>query len=184
MLIRHGATSAVRAAAFGDREPLEEAACRRARDLARSLPSHANAVAGPEPACIETAECLGLEAEGVAELVGCDVGRWRGRTLDELETSDPMGLMAWLSDPDATPHGGESLADFARRVAAWMDTAATGKGFLVAVVDAGVVKAAVCAALGAPSSAFWRLDVAPLNVTELHAHEGRWTVRNLNAPLA
>ena len=184
MLIRHGATSAVRGAAFGDLEPLEGAARQRARDLAGSLPSRVSAVAGPEPACLETAECLGLEAERVAELGACDVGRWRGLTLDELEASDPIGLMAWLSDPDATPHGGESLADFAHRVASWMDAAAAGTGFLVAVVDAGVVKASVCAALGAPSSAFWRLDVAPLNATELHARDGRWTVRNLNTPLA
>jgi broad specificity phosphatase PhoE len=184
LLIRHGATVAVRTAAFDSGELLEAAACDRARELAGSLPRGATCVAGPEPACGQTAECLGLEAAVVADLAACDVGRWRGQTLDELETSDPMGLMAWLSDPDATPHGGESLTGFARRVAAWMATAAAGTGFLVAVVDAGVVKAAVCEALDAPLSAFWRLDVAPLTATELHARGGRWTVRHLNAPLA
>jgi broad specificity phosphatase PhoE len=183
LLIRHGATVAVRTAAFGSGEPLETAASDRARELAGSLPRGASGVAGPEPVCGQTAECLGLEAEVVAELAACDVGRWRGQTLDELETSDPMGLMALLSDPDATPHGGESLTRFSRRVAGWMASAAAGTGFLVAVVDAGVVKAAVCEALGAPLSAFWRLDVAPLTSTELHARDGRWTVRHVNAPL-
>jgi hypothetical protein len=38
------------------------------------------------------------------------------------------------------------------------------------------VKAAVVAALDAPAPAFWRIDVAPLSITELHAHDGRWTV--------
>lgn len=118
VLIRHGATAAVRAAAFGGVEPLQAAACHRARELAGSLPSVAGTVAGPEPACRQTAVCLGSQAEIVAGLAGCDVGRWRGSTLDELERQDPAGLMAWLSDPDATPHGGESLSDFTRRVAA------------------------------------------------------------------
>jgi broad specificity phosphatase PhoE len=184
LLIRHGATSAVRAAAFGAGEPLEEGACERARELASSLSAVAEAVASPEPACLQTAECLGLQAEAVSQLAECDVGRWRGLTLDQLGTREPEGLMAWLSDPDATPHGGESLAQFVRRVAAWMETAATGTGWLGAVVGAGVVKAAVCETLGAPLSAFWRVDVAPLSVTELHARDGRWTLRNLNAPLA
>jgi broad specificity phosphatase PhoE len=182
LLIRHGATSAVRTAAFGDGEPLEPSACDRAREMAPSLPSALSAV-GPEPACRQTAECLGLQADVVAGLAGCDVGRWRGLTLAELEAQDPAGLMTWLSDPDAAPHGGESLADLTRRVAAWMDAEVNGDGSVIAVVDAGVVKAAACVALGAPLTGFWRVDVAPLTVTELGANGGRWTVRRLNAAL-
>jgi hypothetical protein len=37
-------------------------------------------------------------------------------------------------------------------------------------------------ALGAPLDAFWRVDVAPLSITELHAHDGRWTLTRTNAP--
>jgi broad specificity phosphatase PhoE len=184
LLIRHGATSAVRAAAFADGESLEPAACDRARELARSLPSAVSAVTGPEPACRQTAEYLGLHDDVAPELAACDVRRWRGLTLDELQAEDPAGVMAWLRDPEAAPHGGESLADLTRRVAAWMDAAVNGDGSVVAVVDAGVVKAAVCVAVGAPLSAFWRVDIAPLTVTELGANGGRWTVRRLNAALA
>jgi hypothetical protein len=36
-------------------------------------------------------------------------------------------------------------------------------------------------ALGAPPAAFWRVDVTPLGLTELHAHDGRWTVARVNA---
>ena len=43
-----------------------------------------------------------------------------------------------------------------------------------------MVKAAVVAALDAPPSAFWRVDVSPLAITELHAHDGRWTVTRVN----
>jgi broad specificity phosphatase PhoE len=46
-----------------------------------------------------------------------------------------------------------------------------------------VVRAAVVHALGAPLHAFWRIDAAPLSLTELHAADGRWTVTRLNHPL-
>ena len=187
LLIRHGATVAVRERAFADDEPLEPAARERAEQLAGSLPARAIAFSGPEPACRETAAALGLDAGSVTALAGCDVGSWRGQTLDRLQEDDPAGLIAWMSEPDAAPHGGESLTVFARRVSEWMHVSAAGTagaGFLVAIVDAGVIKAAVCHALDAPPAAFWRLDVSPLSVSELHARDGRWTVRHLNAPLA
>ncbi len=50
-------------------------------------------------------------------------------------------------------------------------------------VAASRAQAAVVLALGAPLSAFWRIDVAPLGVTELRAHDGRWTVGRVNASL-
>jgi len=86
-----------------------------------------------------------------------------------------------MTDPDAAPHGGESLTRFAARVAAWLDEQAADDGRAIAVTHGGVVKAAVVHALGAPLAAFWRIDVAPLALTELHAHEGRWTVTRVNA---
>jgi hypothetical protein len=43
-----------------------------------------------------------------------------------------------------------------------------------------VVKGALVRALGAPIATFWQVDVAPLAVTELHAHDGRWTITRVN----
>ena len=51
---------------------------------------------------------------------------------------------------------------------------------MTAITHGEVVKAAVVHALGAPLLAFWRIDAAPLAITELHAHGGRWTVVRLN----
>jgi broad specificity phosphatase PhoE len=85
-----------------------------------------------------------------------------------------------MTDPDARPHGGESLTAFARRVAAWLDGQAGLGGGAVAITHGGVVKAAVVHALRAPIDAFWRIDAAPLAVTELHAHDGRWTLTRAN----
>jgi broad specificity phosphatase PhoE len=70
LLIRHGATLAVREAAFADGEPLEPAARERAEQLAGSLPARAVAVSGPEPACRETAEALGVNAAVGTTLAG------------------------------------------------------------------------------------------------------------------
>lgn len=184
-MIRHGATVAVRAASFAVDEGLEAGSVTRARGIASSLPGRCVAVSGPERACRETAAALGLAAEVVPRLAACDVGAWKGRSLEEIAVSDPAGLAAWMSDPDAAPHGGERLSVFSRRAAAWLEAMAVdGEGFVVAIVDAGVVKAAVVHALEAPLNAFWRVDVAPLTVTELHGHAGRWTLSRANAPLA
>ena len=86
-----------------------------------------------------------------------------------------------MTDPHAAPHGGESLAALLGRVAGWLDAQAACHGRGIAVTHAGVVKAAVVHALGAPAAAFWRVDVTPLALTELHAHDGRWTVTRVNA---
>jgi broad specificity phosphatase PhoE len=53
----------------------------------------------------------------------------------------------------------------------------------VAVTHAGVVKGALVHALGAPIESFWRIDVLPLAITELHSHDGRWTISRVNDPL-
>ena len=53
----------------------------------------------------------------------------------------------------------------------------------MAITHGGVIKAAVLCALDAPLDAFWRIDVAPLSLTVLHAHDGRWSVGCVNSPL-
>ena len=138
-----------------------------------------DALCSPARRCLETAEAAGLDPAVEPALAECDFGVWAGRTLADLE---PAAARAWLTDPDAAPHGGESLRAFAARVAAWLDEQAATDGHAAAITHGGVVKAAIVAALGAPLEAFWRVDVAPLAVAELHAHDGRWTVTRVNAP--
>jgi broad specificity phosphatase PhoE len=85
-----------------------------------------------------------------------------------------------MTDPDAAPHGGESLSALLARVRAWLEGQATLDGTAIAITHGGVISAAVVIALDAPPSAIWRVDVAPLSITELHAHDGRWTVTRVN----
>jgi broad specificity phosphatase PhoE len=128
--------------------------------------------------CRDTADALGLAAAvEVPELTGLDVGRWRGATLDEVSAKEPDAVARWLTDPESAPHDGESVRDFCDRIARWLDTAAPLTGRSVAVVEPEVVRATVVRALGAPESAFWRVDVPPLTATELSGRSGRWNVR-------
>ena len=181
VLVRHATTAAVRAAAFGADEPLDE----RGRAAAAAL---RGALARADETYVSTA----LRARQTAEAAGwapamvdpaldeCDFGRWAGRTLAEVHAAEPEAAATWMAEPDAAPHGGESLTALLRRVARWLDDQAGRDGSAVAVTHGGVVKAAVIAALDAPAPAFWRIDVGPAALTELHAHDGRWTVVRVN----
>lgn len=182
-LIRHATTVAVRAAAF----PLDEPLDRAGRETAAALRGTVDGGAvwcGPSQRARETASLLGLGAPTIdVALDECDFGRWRGSTLEAVYAEEPAAVAAWMEDPQAAPHGGESLAAVSARVANWLAARAAEDGDTVAVTSGGVVRAAVVAALGADLGAAWRIDVRPLHATTLHAHDGRWTVRALNVPL-
>jgi broad specificity phosphatase PhoE len=182
LLVRHAATSATRVAAFPVDEPLDEPGRTAATALARALPRRCEVLCSPALRCRQTAAAAGLDAAVDDALAECDFGRWGGRTLAELHEEDAGAVAAWLAG--GAPHGGETLAAFAGRVGRWLDGQAAHDGAAAAITHGGVVKAAVVHALGAPPEAFWRIDAAPLSVTELHAHDGRWTLTRLNAPVA
>lgn len=181
LLIRHAPTQATHAAAFPLDEPLDEGARAQAARLAARLPRRVEVLCSPALRCAQTASAAGLEATEVPDLAECDFGAWGGRTLADVHEREPDAVQAWLTDPQARPHGGESLAAFARRVAGWLDAQAHGDGHTVAITHGGVVRAAVIHALDAPLDAFWRIDSSPLGITELHAHGGRWTVTRVNS---
>jgi broad specificity phosphatase PhoE len=174
LLVRHAPTAATRAAAFPGDEPVDE----RGLAAAALLSERGEALCSPALRCRQTAAAMGLMSVVVEPaLAECDFGAWAGRALTDI---DEQEAAAWMVDADACPHGGESLSVFASRVADWLDGQARLDGRAVAITHGGVVKAAVVHALGAPLEAFWRIDAAPLVITELHAHAGRWTVTRMN----
>lgn len=182
LLVRHAPTAATRASAFPADEPLDERGAEAARDLRLSAPTGRDVFSSPAVRCVATARAARLsEPELDERLAECDFGSWTGRTLDAISAEDPDAVAAWMNDPGARPHGGESLLAFSGRIGGWLDEQATRDGSAVAITHGGVIKAAVVHALGAPLEAFWRVDAAPLTITELHAHDGRWTVTRVNA---
>lgn len=190
MLISPAMNAALRKARFDGDAPLDRSGRERARAAADAVPAAGLALSGPSERCRETTEALGLVARTDPALSGWDLARWSGRRLDDVAAAEPAQVSAWLGDPSAAPHGGESLRDLVGRIGGWLDSLggpdAPDAGFL-AVAEAAVVRAAVVHGLRLPAEAFWRLDVAPLTLTELSGRSGRWNVglgRPLTAPAA
>ncbi|WP_406155133.1 histidine phosphatase family protein [Streptomyces canus] len=172
-----------RAVRFAD-APLDERALRRAEAVAATLPQAGTVYTAPSPRCTGTAEALGWEAvTAQPALRDLDMGSWYGRTLDEIAATDASGLAGWLTDPEAAPHGGESVQQICDRVAAWLDALPSDAGRVLAVVEQAVARAAVVHALGAPRQAFWRIDVPPLSTVDLTGRDGRWNLRMAELPL-
>ncbi|MEU8032263.1 histidine phosphatase family protein [Streptomyces sp. NPDC049099] len=183
LLVSPATSASLRQARFDDGGSLDAVGAVRARAAAGSLPAAERVAVSPGARCRETATALGLDGVPVPELAGLDVGRWRGRTLEEVGAAEPEAVGHWLTDPGCAPHGGESVQDLCGRVARWLADAQAVAGRTVAVVEPEVVRAAVGGALGLPVTVFWRLDVPPLTVTELSGRAGRWNLR-LGRPLA
>jgi broad specificity phosphatase PhoE len=167
-------TPALRRAVFGGDDDLDEGGLRAALVLSGSAQADVW-LCGPSRAARQTARALGHDHPAVQpQLADPDYGSWSGLSLDEIARSDPDGLHTWLTDPEAAPHGGESLAALRRRIGAWLDAAAGQRA--VAVAHPVVIRAALAHALGLPDQAVWQLDVAPLSLTRLTHRAGRWHV--------
>jgi broad specificity phosphatase PhoE len=175
-LMAHGASEATRGARFPDDEPLEPSAAQALQALRGRVRPYAHAFTAPARAARETAVALGLNVEVEPALRDCDYGRWRGLASKDVAGREPDAFAAWLGDPSAAPHGGESLATLIERVRAWLTQSLAREGATLAVTHAPVVRAAIVNALGAGPSAFARIDVAPLSLARLSGHAGRWNL--------
>jgi broad specificity phosphatase PhoE len=175
-LLAHGPTLAIRAARFPDDEALEGSAVRALEDLRGRLRPYGHVLTASAPAARETAAALGFDAEVEMALSDCDYGRWRGLTSKDVAQREPAGFTAWLGDPHAAPHGGESLAALIARIGAWLTQCLEREGTILAVTHAAVVRAAIVNALVGAPSAFFRIDAAPLSLARLSGRAGRWNL--------
>ncbi|MGW0865164.1 histidine phosphatase family protein [Streptomyces sp. NPDC002611] len=181
-LITPAMNASLRQARFDDGASIDAGGAQRAGAAGEFLPAAARVLVSPSVRCRETAAALGLDGAEAEELAGLDVGRWRGAVLDEVAAREPEAVARWLGDPASAPHGGESVEDVRARVARWLEACRDVDGRTLAVVEPDVVRAVVVQVLGAPSSAFWRLDVPPLTATTVSGRGGRWNLR-LGDPL-
>lgn len=182
VLLCHAATRATRAAAFAGAEELSEAAAASTAEMAGTLPRVDAVRMGPTPCCAAAARALRIDATVDEELGGGDFGSWTGRTLDEVLAAEPEALQRWLADPDARPHGGESLSALVARVGGWLDTLEErvgGARAVLAVADPTAVRAAITYAVGAGPGSIWRFDIAPRHRAVLAGTADRWSLREL-----
>lgn len=170
------ATDTTRDAVFGDGPPSEDG-LRAARALGGTLPPYAPLVRAPSVRCALTAAALGLDATPEPALCDFDYGTWRGRTVREIVAADPYGYASRLTDPDATPHGGESVRQLCRRVAHWLGSVQPFLDQALIITEPAVVRAALVHALCAPATAFRHFEVSPLSTFSLTLREDGWNVR-------
>ncbi|MGW2522712.1 histidine phosphatase family protein [Streptomyces sp. NPDC001617] len=166
---------------FEDDRPLDQAGWDEVQHVVHELIPLAAAelrYCSPTPRSRATGDALGYAPLVQLALRDCDMGRWRGLTLGEAMAREPEAVDAWLADPRATPHGGESLLAFITRVGEWLDTRPVEDGGrIVAVAEPSVIRAALVYALKAPPSTYWNIDVRPLSTTTVTGHAGRWNLR-------
>jgi len=180
-LISHAATAAVRAAAFPLDESIEDAGRNAALALADRFQAVTAAWMSPGARTAETAAALRLKPDIDAALRDIDVGRWAGRAFSDVEVSEPAAVAQWMAEPDAEPHGGESLRALLARVARWLDFAGEQRGRIVAVTHPAVIRAAIVVAIEAGPASFWHIDVAPLTLVDLRSNGRRWTLRSFGS---
>ncbi|MGX1546912.1 histidine phosphatase family protein [Streptomyces adustus] len=162
---------------FGDPFPLAGDPLRTASPHP-GFPPYSLAVRGPSARCARTADALGLETVPEPALRDFDYGRWYGRTVAEVVADDPYGYSAWLTDPDAAPHGGESVRDLCERVAHWLEHVPSDTDRALAIVEPSVVRGALVHALSVPARAFRHLDLPrPPAVVSLILRADGWHVR-------
>lgn len=181
-LVSHAPTAATDAAAFAADEPLDERGTAWATSARGRLSRVDRVLCSPSRACLQTAAAMQLAVEPEPLLRDWDLGRWRGRTLDDVAAAEPAAVEAWMTDPDAAPHGGERLTELLARIGTWLGSLPSQR-HTVAVTHPAVVRAAVVSTLAAAAEGFWRLDIAPLTATVLRGGPPRWSVRTTGLPL-
>ena len=164
LLVAAAHTPGLRRAVFGGDDDLDDGG----RNAARSRPPLPGPwVCAPSRAATQTAHELGgTDPHPEPALADVDYGTWTGRGLGDVDAG------AWLTDPHATPHGGESLAAAGQRAGRWLDTQTTRT--VTAVAHPTLVRALLAYALGLGPDGLWRFDVAPLAVSRLTHRAGRW----------
>ena len=182
-LISHAPTPSQRRSAFPLDEPLDKTELEKIAALNWHSPRAQQTITAPELRTQQTAQALNLSATPHADLRDCNYGTWHGRDLTELQTESPDAITAWLTDPSAAPHNGESITSLLIRTETWLNTL-HNSGHTIAVTHPAIIRTAILHVLNAPPQSFWRIDVAPLTVTDLR-HNGRtWTLRSTAVPLS
>jgi broad specificity phosphatase PhoE len=175
--IAHAPTEALRRAAF----PLDEPLLKQEK-MTTNLRA-VQAWSGPEQRAIQTSAVLGLSASVTDGLRDCDYGRWRGQTIEEVQSQDPEGMLQWLTRPDTAPHGGESIESLIGRAGRWIDEQREVRHTL-AITHPAVIRAAIVFGLNLAPKIFWRFDIAPLSFTEMYFSRNTWTLRRVGCFLS
>lgn len=174
ILLSHGMTDAMAGGRFPADEPLNAIGRRQVEAMGGAAGAASRRLCGPERRTRQSAKLLGLQAEIEPRLADLDCGRWRGEAPAALPAAE---VEAWLGQPGAAPHGGESIADLISRVSGWLESLTANPLRTAAVTHPAVIRSVIVAALDLAPASFWRIDVEPVARVVLHFRGGRWTLR-------
>ncbi|KDR34765.1 phosphoglycerate mutase [Caballeronia grimmiae] len=181
ILLCHAATHAMKAARF----PTGNEPAKRAELMRFGLPHDVPVISSPAAAARETASWLTSQFTIDPAFDDIDYGRWRGHAIREIAQQEAESIAAWLSDVNARPHGGESIAMLAERIAGALTRIGNDASHecCIVVTHAIVVKAALAHVRGEALASSLRMDFAPLSSIQLEydAAHRLWSVRNFDA---
>lgn len=165
-LVCHATTRGWKAACFPADDPIEFEGPLPVALQAMGTGQRTRFLHAPETRARQTAERLSARFRCTDALRDLDFGRWAGQSIEAVAAAEPDALQAWLTNWEAAPHGGESLARLSERVDQWLGELA-GEGHTVAVTHPSVMRVALMHALRCPSQAFHAIDIAPLSTLDL-----------------
>lgn len=121
----------------------------------------------------ELAERLDRPLEIVPEFVELSFGVWEGRSVADVNATDPLTLARFWRDPVAHPiPGGEPVADFDRRVGrAWNALLERHRGrHLLLVAHGGIIRMVLRQLLEIPVRRIWRIEVPFAAISRIRQH--------------
>jgi alpha-ribazole phosphatase len=121
----------------------------------------------------ELAERLDRPLEIVPEFVELSFGVWEGRSVADVNATDPLTLARFWRDPVAHPiPGGEPVADFDRRVGrAWDALLERHRGrHLLLVAHGGIIRMVLRQLLEIPVRRIWRIEVPFAAISRIRQH--------------
>ena len=178
ILVRHGQTewNRLRRIQGISNQGLNETGLKQAEALAEALKDKnvAAIYASPTRRTRETAapmaEALGIEPVLDGRLEERGFGVWEGMDFDDIQERFPDEFTAWKTDPiHYAPEGGENIRELSDRVGevlAEVRERHPGKAALV-VTHVGVIRTALCEALGTPLAEYRRFHVATGSVARV-----------------
>jgi broad specificity phosphatase PhoE len=116
-------------------------------------------------------------AEAATVLAEVDHGAWAGREVAEVAAAEPEAFALWRTDMAFAPPDGESLQDARARANHWLASLGGRSGNILVVTGMIMARLLLTAALEAPLSLIWQLDVTPWSTTELTRFRDRWSLR-------
>lgn len=177
LLARHPEIKKHRESEFvGQRDlPLSSVGKKEAKKLSRFLHENYSVerlFSSPLKRCLKTAEEIAssfkLTVFKEERLKEMNFGNWEGKTVEEIFGENPKANLFY-------PPQGETIENFCRRVGDFFSEriAARGKGTVLVVSHAGVLKAILLRVKGLPLDQFWEIPQDYAALTEIYHSDGK-----------